>query len=233
MPVSSLDAPTLKIVGPTSTGPCNLAVAYADANPTCDDVLVALTQIRQTGSRHVVTQAMTSEQARPFMQAGAYRRLELAVLELGDVHGASCDNAWRPRHLRPSMPWELKVAEQIDIDAFGDPDSFDRRALRDACLVTPRHRLVIARRDRTPVGFAICGAAQQRSMLQRLAVSPHYQRHGVGADLVRHCIHWASRQGAATMVVNTGIDNHQALGLYERHGFVRTTQSLCVLGFTL
>lgn len=81
--------------------------------------------------------------------------------------------------------------------------------------------------------FAITGVADRAGYLQRLAVDPSAQRHGLGRSLVADSLDWMRRRGATTAMVNTAFDNTAALALYESFGFRRRDDSLLILELRL
>ena len=78
-------------------------------------------------------------------------------------------------------------------------------------------------------GFAVTGKAGTTGYLQRLAVDPSAQRLGIARALVDDATDWLMRRGAHRALVNTGIDNHGAITLYEQASFARRTEELVVL----
>ncbi|MEO8702574.1 MAG: GNAT family N-acetyltransferase [Kofleriaceae bacterium] len=70
-----------------------------------------------------------------------------------------------------------------------------------------------------------CGAMKRfddRSIeLKRMFVAPDHRRAGVGRAVVAALEAWARELGHARVVLETGTLQHEAIGLYERLGFVR------------
>jgi GNAT superfamily N-acetyltransferase len=72
-----------------------------------------------------------------------------------------------------------------------------------------------------------CGAfrmlddrATRRAEIKRMYVDPAARGHKVGAGLLAYLELDARRAGATELVLETGPRQHEALGLYRRHGFV-------------
>ena len=83
------------------------------------------------------------------------------------------------------------------------------------------------------VGYAICGASGGRGFVQRLAVLPEAQGHGVGKRLLLDGLHWLRGLNAGHIAVNTQIGNDAALALYRQVGFRDDPAGLSVLSAPL
>ncbi|MEP7206959.1 MAG: GNAT family N-acetyltransferase [Casimicrobiaceae bacterium] len=79
--------------------------------------------------------------------------------------------------------------------------------------------VLMARRGRQRVGFAVMTFGEQRAHLVLMAVYPAYQRRGVGQSLVEWLVESARVAGVAAVEVELRADNRAALGLYARLGF--------------
>ena len=84
-----------------------------------------------------------------------------------------------------------------------------------------------------PRGSALTGRAGRNGYLQRVAVDPTARRLGFGRALVADALQWLQRHDVGRTLVNTQLDNHRAVALYESCGFRRLPVGLCVLGRTL
>ena len=130
-----------------------------------------------------------------------------------------------------------RIGACVDVDqrAFGADQCFDRLDLLAALDATSRSRLRVvttpgrgvARADLA--GFAITGRAGTRGYLQRVAVDPARAGRGLGTALVVDALRWCRARGVAKVVVNTGTDNHRALALYRRLGFIDTPLDLLLM----
>jgi ribosomal protein S18 acetylase RimI-like enzyme len=105
--------------------------------------------------------------------------------------------------------------------------------LRDALDATPVHQFRVTRDAERLTGYAITGRAGNQGYLQRVAVHPDAQRQGCGSALVADALHWLRRHGAVRAFVNTQLENHAALSLYESFGFNVLPAGLAVLGRSL
>lgn len=144
--------------------------------------------------------------------------------------GTPAPNAPRQHvDIRAFVSADLPRVLAIDQSAFPVSWGMDEHDFRIARSATPYEHTSVAVIDDTVVGFAITGRASRRGYLQRLAVDPQAQGHGVGALLVNDCLRWCRRHGVRRVVVNTQQDNHRALALYRRHGFKESPLQLLLL----
>jgi ribosomal-protein-alanine N-acetyltransferase len=192
---------------------------------TVDGVSVLAAALTDRGVHHVVTNAMSTVEAVPFLDGGFRVRSELDLLArpLHDVP---------PRRAGTRRTRDLAAVLALDHVAF-DADSFDGAALDAARHATPAVRLRVVGAPRGgahgPLGYAITGAAGRRGYVQRLAVHPEARRRGIGATLLVDGLRWARRRGAREAVVNTDRENVAARSLYEAYGFVELPTGLVVL----
>ena len=91
-----------------------------------------------------------------------------------------------------------------------------------------RLRVVLGARHRV-VGYAICGASGGRGFVQRLAVLPEAQGHGIGKRLLLDGLHWLRELLTREIAVNTQLGNEAALALYRQVGFRDDPAGLSVL----
>jgi GNAT superfamily N-acetyltransferase len=173
------------------------------------------------GTRHIVTNAMSSTDAGPFLDAGFQIRAELDLLTrpLDEVP---------PRGAPTHRARDRAAVLALDHRAFDD-EAFDAAALDAALRATAAVRFRIVGPPRAPSGYAITGAAGRRGYVQRLAVHPDARRQGIGAALLVDGLRWARRRGAREAVVNTHRTNVGARSLYASHGFVEHPTGLVVL----
>jgi putative acetyltransferase len=81
---------------------------------------------------------------------------------------------------------------------------------------------VVAWLDGVPVG---CGAVRllspDRAELKRMYVRPPYRRHGLARPILNTLEDRAAALGAQTVVLETGIYQPAAIGLYESSGYAK------------
>ena len=81
---------------------------------------------------------------------------------------------------------------------------------------------------RAVAGFLVSGRAGRTGYVQRLAVHPSAQRHGLATALLLDSLRWMRRTRVRRAFVNTHVENEAALELYRRHGFVELPERLRV-----
>lgn len=203
------------------------------------DAAVWLARLNEAGYRRVRTSAVSPSAAVVLERFGFSAVQRLTVLNLGPValsqHGAvPATSPWRVRTLRwrtDALRPRREVQQALEVDrlAFGDGWCLDTHAWRDAVQATPQRRITVVEHDDQVVGFAITGATDRDSFLQRLAVSPAVHRRGVARSLVNDAVAWVARTARRQLLVNTAQDNTAAIALYESMGFQRRPDELVVL----
>jgi ribosomal protein S18 acetylase RimI-like enzyme len=200
-------------------------IAPVAGRPTATETIDrCLRVLAAKGYARALTSALTVAEQEPFTEIGftIHERLHLLRHPLDHLPAAE------PHHLRRALPFDHKRVLELDGRAFDTFWRFDRDGLDDARRATPSSRFRVAD-DGGVVGYAITGRAGEIGYLQRLAVDPDRQHHGVGTALVVDGLWWAARRGARSVLVNTQEHNIGALSLYEHLGFVREPDGLAVL----
>lgn len=123
---------------------------------------------------------------------------------------------------RPDQPdVAALLAESVAYSRARYPAASDFR-LPLADLLGPAVTFFVLRRDGEALGAAALyrasdGAAELKSMV----VAERARGLGFGRRLVEHVVACARAEGHAEVVLETGVRSDEALGLYERCGFVR------------
>jgi ribosomal protein S18 acetylase RimI-like enzyme len=193
--------------------------------PTPEVVRRAVAGLAGRGYREVVTAALGPLEAQGFLLAGfeVHERLHLLAR---DLHGLPlAPDVTLRRGRRRDRP------EVLDVDgrAFSAFWRLDDAGLDEALAATPTSRFRVTELDGGVVGYAVTGRAGRRGFLQRLAVAPDHEGHGLGRGLVLDGLVWLRRRGCERVVVNTQEANQRALALYEQLGFRRQHAGLAVL----
>jgi ribosomal protein S18 acetylase RimI-like enzyme len=213
------------------------AVAYLTTSgpgrPTPDAIVRSVTPLREHGFRSVITPALDPLEQAPFVAAGFTVIEVLALLEHSlDVLPAPHPGAEIRLHRARRRDLEAIVA--VDLAAFGPTFwHLGREGLTQTLRATPISRFRRAVIDGALAGYAIWGRAGRAGYLQRLAVAPTLQRHGVARTLVVDGLSWLHRRPCRSALVNTQPENGAALSLYAALGFERHRDGLAVLGFDL
>jgi ribosomal protein S18 acetylase RimI-like enzyme len=214
------------------------------APPTPDAVVECLERLRTAGYDAALTNALAPHDATAFLEAGFEVRERLHLLERGPGPLPAAGDPPLPptrRARRADRPEVLAV----DNRAFLPFWQLESTGLDDALDATPTARFRVASATTTTPGadtagsglvgsgivaYAITGRAGRNGYLQRLAVDPGARRLGFARALVLDGLQWLDRHGVARTLVNTQLDNHAAIALYEACGFHRLPAGLCVLG---
>jgi ribosomal protein S18 acetylase RimI-like enzyme len=195
--------------------------------PSIDAIESLLEQLRASGYREIITNALAPGASLPLVDCGFEIR--------GRLHLLSHDFESLPgptRRTRRSGSGDRSEVLAVDAAAFEDFWQLDEVGLRQAARATPRSHLRVTKSD--PIrGYGLFGRAERTGYVQRLAIHPSAQGEGLGAALLTDGLHWMRVRGARSAFVNTQVDNERALALYERSGFRRLPVGLCVLGIAL
>lgn len=204
-------------------GVAHLAVA-ARVPPDVGVVERWLSRLRDAGFRGVVTSALTTVDALPFLDNGFHVREQLHLLE-HDMHAIATPALASRRVPRTARPAILAV----DHLAFETAWRLDDSGLDDALAATPSRRFRVGDAPDVPVAYAITGRDRRNGYLQRLAVHPDHQRSGWGRSLVLDGLAWLRRNRVQRAFVNTQLGNLPALALYRSCGFREIPAGLRVL----
>jgi len=106
-------------------------------------------------------------------------------------------------------------------DAHAGDDAFERRISQDEAFRP--ERVFFAVRSGRPVGTAAAWQkiyhGEKTGYVHMLAVVPEERRQGLGAALLRTCLHYFRRQGWRDAVLDTETTRLDAVRLYLAHGF--------------
>ena len=186
------------------------------------------TRLLHLGVDGVVSPPLPLSSQRAWNQAGFKPFIDLALMRKSLE---SSDGS--PDHLVVERPeTEIEDLLAIDAAAFTPFWRFNRGALEEAIGATTRSTtLTILGSDAVPIAYAVVGFGSAIAYLQRVAVDPQWQGQGMGRSLVRVVTRKARESGAKVLLLNTQLDNHSAIGLYEDEGFVKLPEPLSLLHF--
>jgi ribosomal protein S18 acetylase RimI-like enzyme len=199
------------------------APAAVDAVRRCCDLLGG------RGYREVITAALGPVESRGFIEAGFHvrERLHLLAHDLLDLPVAP------PAPLRRGRRVDRGAALAVDTRSFDAFWRLDDGGFDEAIAATPSSRFRVADDGHEVLGYAVSGRAGARGFLQRLAVDPAHQRHGLGRALAIDGLRWMKRRGVDRAMVNTQERNDGALALYQHLGFRLQPGGLAVLQIAL
>ena len=178
------------------------------------------------GATGVISPPLPLTARRSWTQAGFETYIDLALMRKSlDGPGTPPDHLVVER-----QDGELDHLLAIDAAAFPSFWRFSREGLEEAIRATSRSTtLVIQGSEGIPLGYAVVGFGSAISYLQRVAVDPAWQGHGMGRSLVRVAARKARAAGAKVLLLNTQMDNSPAIALYEDEGFVQLPEPLTLL----
>lgn len=206
-------------------------VAYlslgAQRPPTPEVVERCLGALRRHGYSSVVTNALAPGEALAFVDAGfsVRERLHLLAHDLSELPEAEHPTRRAKRDDRGAVL-------ALDTRAFDPFWRLDDPGLTNALDATPTTRFRVAGDGRV-LAYAITGRTGRHGYLQRLAVHPDARRSGYGRTMVVDGLRWLRRHAVAQALVNTQLDNTDALAMYESCGFRELPAGLCVMGRSL
>ena len=122
----------------------------------------------------------------------------------------------------PNQPEIVAMLGELDA-YFGELYPAESNHLMDvASLMQPGVTFLVARGDD---GRAVgCGAYVNRGgygEVKRMFVHPSQRGKGLGAQLLAEIVRRAKTASLPSLMLETGISQPEAIGLYERDGFVR------------
>lgn len=193
--------------------------------PSVGAVAECLHLLSDRGFRSVITSALSPAEQDAFLEQDftVHEHLHLLRHPMDHPIGPS------PLPTRRGRRRDRAMVLDVDHRAFSPFWRFDQAGLDDAREATPASRYRVIGPDGRVDGYAVTGRAGPVSYLQRLAVHPDQQGHGLGTSLTLDALHWAQRRGAHSMLVNTQERNEAARSLYEHLGFILEVHGLDVL----
>jgi ribosomal protein S18 acetylase RimI-like enzyme len=184
------------------------------------------TRLLSLGADGVISPPLPQSAQRAWLQAGFQSYMDLALMRksLESPDGP-------PNHLVVEKE-DVEIEHLLTIDAAAFPEfwRFNRGGLEEAISATSRSTtLMILGSAATPIAYAVVGFGSAIAYLQRVAVHPDWQGHGMGRSLVREVARKARASGAKVLLLNTQLDNESAIRLYEDEGFITLPEPLSLL----
>lgn len=122
---------------------------------------------------------------------------------------------------RPDQPDVRTLIDALDALQLGMYPAESNHLVDIDALLAPDVTFLVARRDDAAIGcgaFLMCDGYGE---IKRMFVSPDARGLGLGRELVVAIEDAAAKQGLAVMRLETGIYQPEAIGLYEKAGYVR------------
>lgn len=178
------------------------------------------------GAPSVLSAPLSASARSTWESAGFEPDIDLALLRLSletDIPAPS-----HLVHKVDDTPIDMLLA--IDNAAFESFWRFDSTALEEATTATAKADVFVINDGADgAAGYAIVGYGHAISYLQRVAVHPEWQGHGMGRSLIRTVARSAKRAGSKALLLNTQSENEPAINLYASEGYVLLPESLAVL----
>jgi ribosomal protein S18 acetylase RimI-like enzyme len=157
--------------------------------------------------------------AEPHIQTRGFKRLTDVITLVKFDRALPSTNAAHV-YVHPASDADIPAVAAVDRSAFTphwrhSEFTLLRRAAASSCFV-------VAEVGDQIVGYAEGDSRQYTAHINRLAVHPAHQGHGVGASLLTHILRTLWRLGAEQVTLNTQADNHYSQRLYHHFGFEPT-----------
>lgn len=121
---------------------------------------------------------------------------------------------------RPDTAHAITLIEELEAHLSPMYPSESRHGYSVAKLIAQGVAFFLIRHDGVPAG---CGGIQlygvEYGELKRMYVRPQFRGMGFAKLMLDHLAEYARRQGVSLLRLETGIHQHEAIGLYERAGF--------------
>ena len=128
--------------------------------------------------------------------------------------------------IRPFLPQDQKTAQALILQGlgehFGRIDPTLNPDLDDIfqTYVQAGHYFIVIENGEEIVGTAaLITESPGVGRIVRVTVKPNQRRAGIGRALVQHLLQKATEIGYSQVLVETNLDWHDAIRLYERNGF--------------
>lgn len=118
--------------------------------------------------------------------------------------------------VRPMVREDLPRIHEIELASYEHPWSLG--SFSDS--LNAGYSMWVREADGDIVGYYAMMAAAGESHLLNLTVAPAWRRHGLGRDLLAHCLACACDHKAESMFLEVRTSNTAAIGLYHDSGFV-------------
>lgn len=117
--------------------------------------------------------------------------------------------------VRPMTDADLPEVEQIERASYAHP--WSRGNFADS--LAAGYSMWVREADGERVGYYVMMAAAGEAHLLNLTIAPAWRRHGLGRDLLEHCLGSACAHHAAALFLEVRVSNVAAIALYHGSGF--------------
>lgn len=89
-------------------------------------------------------------------------------------------------------------------------------------LLNETARVVVAYDHTTPIACGAFRPVDETTVeIKRMYTVPSYRNQGIGKKIVLELEHWARREGFSVSILETGINQLEAISAYEKSGYTR------------
>jgi ribosomal-protein-alanine N-acetyltransferase len=118
--------------------------------------------------------------------------------------------------LRPMAEADLPRIHRIELASYEYPWTHGNFA--DS--LSAGYSMWVREADGEVIGYYAMMAAAGEAHLLNLTIAPIWRRHGLGRDLIEHCLARARDHKAGSLFLEVRTSNAAAIGLYRSSGFV-------------
>lgn len=120
----------------------------------------------------------------------------------------------------PLKPSDLDQIYQLDLLCFPKTIAFSRE-LFHYCLISPDCVCFGIKQNQKLLGFIIIQArTKEKAQLLTLDVAPDQRRKKIGQHLLEYAHHFLKSSGFKSIFLETAVNNHPALRLYQKLGYL-------------
>jgi ribosomal-protein-alanine N-acetyltransferase len=118
--------------------------------------------------------------------------------------------------LRPMTEADLPRIHRIELASYEYPWTLGNFA--DS--INAGYSVWVREAEGEVIGYYVMMAAAGEAHLLNLTIAPMWRRHGLGRDLLDHCLARVCDHHAKTVFLEVRISNTAAIGLYHSSGFI-------------
>ena len=118
--------------------------------------------------------------------------------------------------LRPMNEHDLDRIGRIELASYDHP--WSQGNFRDS--LHAGYSAWVREADGEVIGYYLMMVAAGEAPLLNLTIAPNCRRHGLGRDLLEHCLTRAREHHADTMFLEVRVSNTAAIALYHSSGFI-------------
>lgn len=118
--------------------------------------------------------------------------------------------------VRPMLETDLPRVHQIELASYDYPWSLGN--FMDS--LRAGYSMWVREANGEVIGYYAMMLVLDEAYLLNFTIAPSWRRHGLGRNLLEHCLACACGHRARDLFLEVRASNHAAIGLYRAHGFV-------------